>query len=714
MNPSPEERVPRLLEVDLSSFEGPGALEGEPQPWSSDDPRLYSAGIAGGTALALARFLDSGRAVPAFALAVGNCVRRGLATAARATVVAPSPLTGRLAEGQVGSELGRRLASVADALVISGQTELSGAVLHVEAGSVRLYSYPELANASPGRTFERLSAELGEGAFLRSGPAGERGVPFANLAAGGEKPSFVGRGGLGAALGRTGLKAIAVTAPAVPASDDDELTRALLTSPRLRARGEGGTLELAQAFAARGDLFEKGYSRPLPPGEGARLSQEALESGRTRHGCKGCPTPCGWVFERSDGKRQGAHFSAVYALGSNLGLSAWDDTLSLLETCDQLGLDAKEAGAALALFARAVERGRIDTTPVFGNRERLVQLLKELVFGGGEGAALTRGAAAFAEEYGMQDVSFLAAGEAARPVGDLAAVLGQCVSPRGAEPMRTFPFLVGDGVPRERTEALLAPYPLPPGGENPRDPRGKGRLVWWHENLVAALDTSGFCAFSAAGLLSDGVLDLDALARLVSPNPATARGTDLLKLGATVVALHHAWNTRAGLEPDERPAWAAESLELAGMLSEYRRWRGLGEGGEVTPQLWRRVDELAAAPEPEERDLETSSGGSRPEAQARPSSGARPAQVPGCVTFAAWGPLRSALEPPALEMSLPATVIQVLVRLAHERPGGAPWLLRDGAPLAAVYRAGERLGAASLVHDGDRLDLVVAVSGGST
>ena len=40
----------------------------------------------------------------------GDGVRRGLPTAARATLASRAPLTGLLGDGQVGSDLGRRLA----------------------------------------------------------------------------------------------------------------------------------------------------------------------------------------------------------------------------------------------------------------------------------------------------------------------------------------------------------------------------------------------------------------------------------------------------------------------------------------------------------------------------------------------------------------------------------------------------------------------------
>ena len=96
-------------------------------------------------------------------------------------------------------DLGRRLARVADALVLVGRTPEAGAVLRVdERGDASLISMPELVGADPATVLVRLRERLGDCAVLCCGPAGEREVPFANLAAGGRTPHFVGRGGLGA------------------------------------------------------------------------------------------------------------------------------------------------------------------------------------------------------------------------------------------------------------------------------------------------------------------------------------------------------------------------------------------------------------------------------------------------------------------------------------------------------------------------------------
>ena len=364
--------VPRLLLVDLACpVSGrAGAVRSVATAWDEPDPALRRLGAASGEALAVAVLLARARAereLP-FVLAVGDAVRRGLPTAARTTIAARAPLSGLFADGQVGGDLGRRLARIADAVVLEGRAPSRSVLVLEPDGRAELCPAPWASDASPAERITAALAALGPGAALVTGPAGDAGVAFANLASG-RPTSFVGRGGLGAALAERNLAGIFVRAePLEDAANDArraELVAALTRSPRLRARADGGTLELFHAFAARGDGVAE---------DGARVSNEARAAGRERHGCRGCPTPCGWTFETDAGARQGARFNAVQALGGALGLEHFDDTLELLARCDALGIDAREAGAVLELWVRAAR----SASPPRGDRAALLALLDDI------------------------------------------------------------------------------------------------------------------------------------------------------------------------------------------------------------------------------------------------------------------------------------------------------------------------------------------------
>ena len=318
-------------------------------------------------------------------------------------------------------------------------------------------------------------------------------------------------------------------------------------------------------------------------------------------------------------------------------------------------------------------------------------------------------------------------GVAARTESSLAAVLGQCVSTGGNDPMRSNPFAAdelahSDPAAARALLAALARVDVPGGTEDPRSPVGKGRAVFGHENLQAGLDAFGFCSFSAAGLLLDATTPharaLDALARQLfeegedDPEP----GRRLLALGASVVLRRRRLDARwAPDAASDVPAWAADALAEPGMLDEYRLVRGIDDRGRPLPAALDRIgtpeaaEPVAAPPEPAEpRARESSLPGGPPRR--------RPAEAElamGAIVLRSIGPLAEKLpETGRVELALPAKLLDVLNEVARRSPGARRYLLRDRAPLCAVYRAGRRLDPKALVGDGDVLDLVLAVRGG--
>ncbi len=750
---------PRVLTVDLRDFARLASsppISASPDPrliaearlatteWRSSTPQVDRVGAWSGSALATALVYESVLHDPPhhapLVLAVGECVRRALATAARTTIASIAPASGLYAEGQVGSDLGRRLARLCDALVLQGETGHAGAVLRLtdDADEVRaeLWSFPALVGLDPVRTQRLIAKEFGSCATLCIGRAGERELPFANLAAGAAPPSFVGRGGLGAVLGRLGLKALAISAAPVEERESASsrgLVKLLSASPRLAERAAGGSFELFGAYGARADLRARNYADVVAPDDARAWSTRAGEREVGRKGCRGCPTPCGWVFENAepsvepqDGSiRRGGRFSAFYALGPNLGLRDFDAALPLLAACDDAGIDAKELGAALALVCMAQSAGRLPELELppgelWGNSAALRALIDDVALGRGIGRRLTNGARAFAAEFGLAAEVFEAKGQALRLESNLAVLLAQCVSSRGADPMRANPFSVGHSN-RATLVKLLAPLDLPAGAEDPLDAAGKGRIVWWHENWMAAIDMSGFCAFSAAGLLADGVCDVDELARWIAPETLRAEcaadatrsiGERMLAAGASITTLQRALNARLGARSEEdRPAFARATLDRPQMWPEYASLRGLDESGAPSRATWERVGE------PSILDTRRPFLAAAPSVRCAPAAAGTLVEEPrssGVVRLRASGLLERALGPDErVELVLPILLAQALREIERARPASKGMLLRaSGEIVPAVYRAACRLDARDLVRAGDELHLVVALSGG--
>jgi len=681
------------------------ALEGELQP-------------LGGSATCLGLQPQAPLASPRLVFALGEATRRRLPSSGRVHIGARSPLTGGYTEGAVGGGLAWALLGLFGedepvvALCIDAAPGLDAGefVLELEpadtgAGGIaaKLVKVPDL----PGNLAQRLVASSlvekrgWQTAAIAAGPGARRGVPYGILVTGDDVAVTTGRGGLGTVLARLGLAAVVVKAPElgtraeapIPAA----LARATKASPRLGERARGGTLELFVAFAARGDLWSRNRQVRLGSDEAASLTRDASAAEVAHHGCRGCPTPCGLVFERPGGGRGGARFGATYALGPNLGFAgegAFDAALQLLAACDHEGLDAREAGACLALLARATELGLQPDAALpqveFGSLLSMLAAIEQLP---------AMGSLALAERLGLLGESFDSGGQSARPEADLASTLGQVIATAGNDPMRSFPFLVTRPSGASESDGCVE---LPDGTRiearalDPREAAGKGQLVAWHEDLAAALDTVGFCSFSTAGLLVDGALALDTLVDWIAPaaiERGAGAGRRFVAMGAKLVmarrALEIQW--RGALKV---PAWAQEALAQPGMLDGY-----LAARGEAAPDL----DLGARKPRPAPASISVAS-----EAAAQP-------QARGDVTVLATGALGEALGDGGVcvQLDLPATCRTVLEALVKERPAAAALVFdADARLLPSVWRAGQPVGEDVLVLAGEKLELLLVIGGG--
>ena len=696
----------RVLIVDRDGVRRVAARSAAPgEPWERLAP-------LGGSALAVA-LVGAGvaRGAAPLVVAVGDAVGRGLPTAARAVVAGVSPRGPRYAEGHVGGALGARLASVADALVIEGPLASADApvVLVVDGdGHTRLEPARDFADLSPHERSAECAARFGAGATLACGPAARRGVVFASLASG-SPPSFVGRGGLGARLAALGLAALHVSADERAAvARDERLERMLAASPRLVARASGGGFEQAHALAARGELAGDAAAAALDVAQW-RAARDA------RVGCRGCPTPCGFVFEGVIGGAAGVrgHFGATHALGDALGLSQPNERLIVLAACDRFGVDAKEMGAVLELFVRACESGAVRENSPRGDARALAVAVERLVIGADELARhAAQGAQALAAHLQLVPTPAAELGQHFAPRFDLAALAAVVGAGAGTDPMRSFPFATD--VARRRLLELLPDAPL--GTERADSPIGKGLVAWWHENLVAAVDTSGFCVFSATALLADGACSLAELASAILPREVLALAHDparaLLACGASVALARAELDRRLGAKR-RVPAFARELAALPGMDDLYRAARGLdGHGVPLAAAVGASASERLAEPwgsvaghiadAPREKHFDTHV------ADGAPNAGTE-------VRVFALGPLAARLggssaSGTALTFDAPPTLEQLLVRLAN---GDAPLervLLGPAAPSAWV--GGRRVFADERVPLGARVDLVSAVFGG--
>jgi molybdopterin converting factor small subunit len=148
------------------------------------------------------------------------------------------------------------------------------------------------------------------------------------------------------------------------------------------------------------------------------------------------------------------------------------------------------------------------------------------------------------------------------------------------------------------------------------------------------------------------------------------------------------------------------------MWDEYCSLRGLDEKGRPTPISLERIGTRAVLDIGAPR-----AGGGLDDVGRSSPAGTVPAPEPralGRVTLRSFGPLaRSLGAETTIELQLPATTHAVLEETVRQFPAAERWLLNRGHPVPTIQRDGRRLSAEDTLHDGDELDLVLAISGGA-
>lgn len=316
-----------------------------------------------------------------------------------------SPLTGEYGESHAGGYLASALRYAGyDALVISGAAEHL-VYLVIDGEKVEIRAADAMAGmdvVETGRIIRDQIEGAGHRSIIRIGPAGERGIAYANVNV--DTFRHFGRLGLGAVLGSKNLKAIAVIGQGHVALPTDsrtykkvyaEIYDRVLHTDAMKKYHELGTpaniIPLNELGALPTYNLRQGYF-----GEAQEISGEAFAENEliTKRACAGCQIGCihvalyrrpfapGWEYEST---MVAYDHELVYAVGSLLGVGNRPEILHLIEEIDKAGLDTISCGTALAWATEAMERGDIQPEQFggidlrWGDAERYAQGIAAIV-----------------------------------------------------------------------------------------------------------------------------------------------------------------------------------------------------------------------------------------------------------------------------------------------------------------------------------------------
>lgn len=355
----------------------------------------------------------------------------------RMTSVAKSPLTGAIGDAQCGGFFPAEMKFAGfDAIIIKGEAE-KPVYLWIHDGEAELRDASHLWGRITGEVEATLKEELGDDKIevLQVGPAGEKGVRFANLINMSNRAN--GRTGMGAVMGSKNLKAVAVRGTNKPTLADKEALNELarwgvanLAESDIAGLGKYGTAETTGAQQTAGGLPTYNFTSGVFDGweaiDGTTMYDTILkgadEGKQDRYGrdtCYACTVRCKRVVEITEGPFQvdphygGPEYETTSTFGNYCGIDNLAAISKANELCNKYGMDTISCGATIAWAMECFEEELItieDTGGIelrYGNAEAMVKMVEMVAKREGFGAILAEGSAGAAAKIGRGTEEYL-------------------------------------------------------------------------------------------------------------------------------------------------------------------------------------------------------------------------------------------------------------------------------------------------------------------
>lgn len=515
----------------------------------------------------------------------------------RYMVVTKSPLSGTIASSNSGGYFPSELRYAGYDLIIFEGKSPRPVYLQIHNQTVKLADASQLWGESTNRTEDLIREKFhGDAKVACIGPAGERGVLFANII--NDKHRAAGRSGVGAVMGSKNLKAVAVRGNGgVEVADPQGYRAAALDSYGLLRNnpvsGQGlpalGTAVLVNIINQSGALPTNNFQFDTFAGAEAISGEKLAETYLKRNkSCLGCVIGCGRVTRLSGaaygGSGEGPEYESIWALGAACGVSDLAAVTKANYLCNEYGMDTITAGATVACAMELFEKGLLSEAEAgmplsFGDGAAMVKLIELTAKNEGFGQKLALGSYRLAELYGAPELS-MSVKKLEFPAYDGRGLQGMALqyatSNRGACHVRG--YLVSP-------EILGLPEKL-----DPQAIEGKASWTKIFQDFTAVVDSVGVCLFTTFAIGAPQVT------RLL--NAATGLTLDeeaLLVVGDRIWNLERQFNLKAGVDPSQDtlpkrlldepipdgPLQGA-TARLGEMLPEYYRLRGWSTEGVPT------------------------------------------------------------------------------------------------------------------------------------
>jgi len=329
---------------------------------------------------------------------------------ARSAVVTKSPLTGTFLDSYSGSYLGPHLKYAGyDAMVVSGKADRPSYVW-IDEGKITIKDAEDLWGLPCPRAEQLLKEKLGKSISVAAiGPAGEKGVRFANIFS---QSRAYGRGGSGAVMGSKNVKAVAVSGNIKLAIDDDVRFKAIVRSCRQKIAAHPlvgkkgsfprvGTMHTVDLTQETGTLPSQNWQENTST-QSDFVGSEDFEKFIVRpRACFGCPIGCSRETRvEVDGDEiitEGPEYETIYAFGANCGIDDPQIIVAADQLCDEYGMDTISCGGVIGFAMECFEKELLSETDTdgltlqFGNKHALVEMIHRIGKREGIGRLLSEG-----------------------------------------------------------------------------------------------------------------------------------------------------------------------------------------------------------------------------------------------------------------------------------------------------------------------------------
>ena len=277
--------------------------------------------------------------------------------------------------------------------------------------------------------------------------------------------------------------------------------------------------------------------------------------------CFACPIHCGKYSRVDSGKYAGTkggspEYETIVCFGSKCGIGDLGAILKANELANKYGLDTISLGDTIAFAMEAFEKGilTLDDTDgielVWGNDDALIELITKVAFREGFGDALAEGTMRLSQKInkGSEDFALHIKGMEP-PAYDVRTAkafgLGWATATRGADHLAALPnFELLGYKPEKGIEWFGSAKSV-----DPYSHEGKPKMVVWHENFGAVVDSAEMCKYTCFSAYA--VKPEDMAIFLTYATGKATNSDELLLIGERIYNLERLFNLREGKSKDE-------------------------------------------------------------------------------------------------------------------------------------------------------------------